>query len=194
MSEYMLFGERVTFSDAMMRYSELRYSAATALDIASKTFKSWYASCSDIETVLRSYTAEAVSLANALSCDCLFDDLPEMEIFDVSKDTYNDACFDVTQIETAYNFVAEAYNLIIEDQDAQIEYRAARKAGRGRVVGGGFGVGGAIKGMATAGAINAVTGAGHSLVNAVGNVGSSISASKAKKELYKNDDTDTGYA
>ena len=68
-------------------------------------------------------------------------------------------------------------------------YREFRKESRGRVVGGGFGLGGALKGMATAGAINAVTGMGHSVVNAVGNVGSSISASNSKRSIYKDDDT-----
>ena len=57
------------------------------------------------------------------------------------------------------------------------------------MVGGGFGLGGALKGTATAGAINAVTGMGHSVVNAVGNVGSAISASNSKRSIYKDDDT-----
>ena len=74
-------------------------------------------------------------------------------------------------------------------KDAEIEYRESRKQNRSRVVGGGFGLGGALKGMATAGAINAVTGMGHSVVNAFGNVGSSLSAASSKYSIYKDEET-----
>lgn len=43
--------------------------------------------------------------------------------------------------------------------------------------------------MATAGAINAVTGMGHSVVNAFGNVGSSLSAASSKYSIYKDEET-----
>lgn len=74
-------------------------------------------------------------------------------------------------------------------QEAEEEYRAERKASRGRVVGGGFGVGGAIKGMATAETMNIISGAGHSLVNAIGNAGSALEAASAKRALYNNSST-----
>lgn len=47
------------------------------------------------------------------------------------------------------------------------QYRDARKDSRFRVVGGGFGIGGAVQGMATAGAINLVTGMAHSVFNGI---------------------------
>lgn len=78
----------------------------------------------------------------------------------------------------------------IDEIDGQLasekRYRELRKASRGRVVGGGFGLGGALKGMATAGVMNATTGMAHSLGNAVGNMGSSMSASLNKGAVYKN--------
>lgn len=63
-------------------------------------------------------------------------------------------------------------------------YRDYRKASRDRFVGGGFGVEGAIKGMAMASAANAATGALHSVVNIFGNIGSSIKQSIAMNDLY----------
>lgn len=81
----------------------------------------------------------------------------------------------------------------IENQSEQIDrqkqqehlYRQQRKASRGRVVGGGFGLGGAVKGMATAGLINATTGMVHSLGNAVGNIGTDIAAGSSKSDVFK---------
>lgn len=71
-------------------------------------------------------------------------------------------------------------------EQSEREYRWTRKENRGKVIGGGFGLKGAIKGMATAGAMNATTGMMHSLGNALGNMGSSISASQNKAAVYKN--------
>lgn len=73
---------------------------------------------------------------------------------------------------------------ITQDQRDAKEYRQLRKAGRGRAVGGGFGLGGAIKGMAQAGAINATTGAIHSVGNIIGNAGSAIAAGVNKSAVY----------
>ena len=75
------------------------------------------------------------------------------------------------------------------DHCLTIEDREERKESRGRVVGGGFGLGGALTGMATAGAMNAVSGAGHSIINAIGNASSEWEAKVAKKKLYESDDT-----
>ena len=73
----------------------------------------------------------------------------------------------------------------IEDikQEAK-ENRRYNKATRSRVVGGGFGVGGALKGMATAGVFNATSGALYSVKNMVGNAGSAVAASARKSAVY----------
>ncbi|MCR5836177.1 MAG: hypothetical protein K6G88_06715, partial [Lachnospiraceae bacterium] len=91
---------------------------------------------------------------------------------------------DSLYIEDAYYEVEEKYTDIVMTQEQKEEYRRLRKESRGRWVGGGFGFDGAIRGATTAGAMNLVTGMGHSLVNAVGNIAGSISASIKKDKLY----------
>ena len=86
-------------------------------------------------------------------------------------------------IDKAYEQLEDEYTDIVMTQEQKEEYRRLRKASRGRMVGGGFGLGGAIKGAATAGAVNMVTGIGHSLFNAVGNIATSISTSSKKSKL-----------
>ena len=88
-------------------------------------------------------------------------------------------------IDKAYEQLEDEYTDIVMTQEQKEEYRRLRKASRGRMVGGGFGLSGAIKGAATAGAVNMVTGIGHSLFNAVGNIATSISTSSKKSKLYK---------
>lgn len=65
--------------------------------------------------------------------------------------------------------------------------RAYRKEMRGRWEGGGFGVGGAIKGAVTAGAMNAAAGGFHSTVNLIGNTFTSIathSSARSKVDTF----------
>lgn len=78
-----------------------------------------------------------------------------------------------------------AYKNIIQQNEDEHEYREQRKENRGRFVGGGFGLGGAISGSLKAGALNMATGLGHSVFNAIGNAMSNYEASKKLKELYE---------
>ncbi len=93
------------------------------------------------------------------------------------------------QIQTAYDELEEKYSKIVLSQEQQEEYRRLRKANRGRWQGGGFGVGGALKGAATAGAMNMVTGIGHGVVNTIGNIGTSIATAGKKRKLYEDEET-----
>lgn len=64
-------------------------------------------------------------------------------------------------------------------------YRVARREQRGRWMGGGLGLGGAIKGAAQAAAINVVTGIAHGTWNLGAKAISSISVSMKKDALFK---------
>lgn len=99
------------------------------------------------------------------------DILIEMGYYDVNKASamsfYGGAVFEPwTRME---DFVRES----LDESDQRIsqseDYRALRKASRGRVIGGGFGLKGAVGGMAMAGTFNALSGLAHSGVNAIGN-------------------------
>ena len=87
-------------------------------------------------------------------------------------------------VETCYDFI-DAYEEILAKQQGEHERRAYRKATRGRVIGGGFGLSGAVKGMATAGALNMGAGLAHGTWNMIGNALTDISASSDKSDLYK---------
>lgn len=189
MSNYTLLGKTITFKDCNERFYDIQYRLWKASEAAGAEFNTWYDSCGDILTVLKGYEKKSTELIIKHSNEKLFADLPILEIYDISEDSYDDECLIFSESSDALDEVANAYNSIVAQQEAEEEYRAERKANRGRVVGGGFGVGGALKGMATAGAMNAVAGAGHSLVNAIGNMGSAMEAASAKCALYNNNST-----
>lgn len=69
------------------------------------------------------------------------------------------------------------------------ERRRIRKDMRGRFTGGGFGLDAAIWASLEAGAVNLVTGAAHSVFNALGNLVTSVRISGKEADIYNNPDT-----
>lgn len=102
-------------------------------------------------------------------------------------------------LELDYNNIClepwiDAINLLEEVNDkletaylSEEERRRVRKESRGRIVGGGFGISGATKGMITAGAINAATGIVHSMFNSIGNAIDRSKLKDKKQEIYNDE-------
>ena len=186
MLEYKLFGKTVVFDDAAERYFDLSQQEHKAEKAVSLEFKSWYEEQRSIEKVISEYENYAFNIVKEMAAKPIMKMIKDYQIYDVSVEEYVERCMDGQYIESAIELVEGRFYKIIDNQEAEREYRAARKANRGRWQGGGFGVGGALKGAMKAGAMNAVTGMGHSLVNAAGNAGAAANAAVAKQNLYQN--------
>lgn len=189
MSEYLFLGTAVEFTESAERIFDYWSACSLSIHLAGNEFSQWYENESGIQFVLQGYKAKASELVVKYSVKVLLEQLTNLEIYDISRESYANSCLYLRGIENAHGEVGRSYQRIVAQQEAEQQYRAIRKQARGRVIGGGFGLGGAIKGMATAGAINAVTGAGHSLFNSIGNAGSSFSAASRKSSLYESDST-----
>lgn len=109
-------------------------------------------------------------------------------IYDFSIDKLlHDRRYD-NAIEPIYNLALDYENTVAaieENVELEKERRALRKASRSQIIGGGFGIGGAVKGMLMAGAVNMTTGLAHSTFNMIGNAADSISASHDKDQALK---------
>lgn len=190
MSEYTLFGQKVVFDDATERFFDFQQAAWDAMSQAENEFRRWYKECGKIDNVInvagRKKTTELVA---RYATDRLYGELRDLGIYDMSKASYEKECVDYTQADNAFVEIEDIYYDILDKQSEAAEYRAERKENRGRYVGGGFGMGGAIGGAMQAGALNMLSGAGHSFVNAVGNLGSSIEASNSLSSLYSSNGT-----
>lgn len=113
-------------------------------------------------------------------------------VFDFSEDKLkHDAEFSVliNPILEATKDLEETLQAIREYQEGEEERRDYRKETRDRVVGGGFGVGGFVKGALTAGTINMTTGLAHIAFNAIGNMYTAIEAKKYRNEAFDKFDT-----
>ena len=185
MSSYKLLGQSIAFSDAEERFCSLQFFSWNAGHQAREEFEKWYAQQGTITAILKQYPDKVEELVKKYALNKLYDTLAKDGIYDVSKNSYIDRCLNIADMASeAYNDAIDCYNDIIDQLEAEIEYRELRKASRSEVIGGGFGLGSSIKGMITAGAINATTGAAHSIANSIGNAGSEDDANRRKQQLY----------
>ena len=189
MSKFTLFDQEVEFSKAADRYYKMLKVYEAALNGASDAFRSFYDNSGNISDVLDDYAEFIYNFTEKTIVEPLYNSLIKIEIYDVSREKFDNLCWDLSGAEEYYDSVAEQYNSIYRGLEEERSYREMRKEGRGRFIGGGFGIGGATKGILSAGALNAITGAGHSIVNSIGNLKSSISASSNEEKLYECEET-----
>lgn len=184
MGEYNLLGQKVQLTDTKERFIQVQIMAWRASDAMKETFDAWYVSQDGIYSVINNFDEMADELIAEHLMNDLYNELAKYEIYDVSKANFLSACIDKDEINDRCYVISELYNGIIDNMEEEKLYREERKANRGQVIGGGFGLGGAIKGMATAAAINAATGMAHSVANSIGNSSSENSAKRTISELY----------
>lgn len=111
----------------------------------------------------------------------------ENGVFDFSPEylhansNYNELIAPVLNINEDIKVVLQ--NLVDFRNNEELR-RQMRKEGRFKLQGGGFGIVGAAKGVATAGAFNMATGVAHSIFNFFGDLSTEGEISSAKKKMY----------
>ena len=184
--DFTLLGEKVHFDETLPLYLALRLDfEQMASEKAEDFFENFYKSYCDMDHFIHNFPSD-FSFMMSKVLGKMQSHLSEIDIFGVTQDIIQPYmqkyCYHTYAV---IQDVQEEYQEIVNKQEEMRSYRQAQKDHRGRVVGGGFGFKGAVKGMATAGAINMTTGALYSIGNAIGNMGSSISTSKAKDKLFR---------
>ena len=184
MPEYALFDRTISFQDSEIRFVQLQQFAWKAQKDVGDRFDVWYLKCLSIETVLSTFEDFARDTIQTVALAPLYEELIKCEIYDISQQRFYSSCLDLDQAQEGLYSVEENHNRILGRQAEEERYRELRKATRSRWQGGGFGLSGALKGAATAGALNMMSGLGHSVVNAVGNTGSAMAAAGSKTALF----------
>lgn len=184
MKKYTLFGKNIVFDDAAEHAYEVQADYEFAKLRIRDLFRKWYKEQSSIQNVLNHFHDFVNSVYAELLVETTFEKIQKYGIYDMTADMYGRRCVSFEGAQDAFDEIEAQYDAITEKQHAEEQYRAARKASRGRWQGGGFGLSGALKGAATAGALNAVSGLGHDLANSAGNLSSALDASNAKSDLY----------
>ncbi len=184
MKKYILFGKTFVFDDAAEHAYEVQTDREFAKMLIRDLFRKWYKEQGSIKNVLNHFRGFVNSVYSEHLVAYTFEKIQKYGIYDMTADMYGRRCVSFEGAQDAFDEIEAQYDAITEKQHAEEQYRAARKASRGRWQGGGFGLSGALKGAATAGALNAVSGLGHDLANSAGNLSSALDASNAKSDLY----------
>lgn len=187
---FHFFGNLIHFPDNEIYYAKIykKYSdkAWEVVKLYEKNYKDFGSLASLIKKgndTAQKYVEETLNM--------MISELKQNKVYDVSLNRvlekhYYDIFYDW---EEAYDSVCEAYEAIMDNKEEAVRQRQKRKESRGRWVGGGFGLGGAIKGAMTAGALNMAGGAVHGVFNTLGNIADSFAASSAASKIYRNEDT-----
>jgi hypothetical protein len=192
MGTYTLYGLKLQYPADVESYAREFRDYRSRKDELLARFDKMYRDYGSMDTMMNKIDNDIEALLAEL-VEYYVNQMVDKGFYDLSGDMfiskYWNQVTDSIRSTDAVDNVREKYEEIIAGKEQAAEYRRMRKANRGRWQGGGFGVGGAIKGAAVAGTFNAIGGVGHSMANAVGNLDSSIAASGEKRKLYTSKNT-----
>lgn len=182
---FTLFGEIIVINSPRENYNRYRLLFEEEAHQAVKRFQGLYQNNSSLEMVVRNAPDQMYQSA-APAIDRCVKTLIDHGILTIDAERFVNMYPDIWEAANAsYLKIQDQYAAIVLSEEEKDAYRIARREGRGRWQGGGFGVKGAIKGAATAGVFNAVAGAGQMAFNGIAKLGSSMAASSKMNKIFK---------
>lgn len=183
--EFMIGKEKLMISDELAAYNELRQEFMPLANKAEEMFKELYLKDNhDFESMLNNFPDHVMMSLNIVIDYCI-SKMIENGIYDIDREMFvSEYCVNYISVVERFEEYLDKFNEINGDLEAAKEYREYRKATRGMFVGGGFGFEGAVKGIATAGAMNMASGLLHSVANAIGNKWDKAAAKYRMEAIY----------
>lgn len=180
-----LFGKNYEFTDEAARYSSLRETYSRLADEAKEKFKKrYFSSFNGLEDLLAKWVSFTDELIDE-SVEVAMQNLVDLEIYELSKSDFVLKFFSkYDRRGSALEWLQDVY---IDSMSGFIdeEARIAAKSTGGGVIGGGFGVEGAVTGIAVSTAANVAIGAIQGLGKTIAAAGNSYAATKKSKEIFK---------
>ena len=187
--EFAMLGKTINVTEIQLRYYKLRSLFSDLAVDSSSVFKQFYL---EQTHSLTDFLEKGMDFAEQLYlsvCEIAVKYLTTYDIYQFEENDFQGYMMKNSSFIKKYEDLAEFNEGLIQDQEEQRRYREARKRARSRMYGGGFGLGNALVGAAKAGAVNMVWGGVHSARNLIGNTGTAISVSEARKKIYNNAQT-----
>ncbi|MEK4713566.1 hypothetical protein [Sporosarcina sp. FSL K6-5500] len=180
---FNIFGQNLAFEDKEFLAFEIKSHFRSLGKKYSQAFYEQYKQWNSAENVVKKGEDTVFSYAEEVAGEAVKIFL-NLDIYSISKTVLLNEHMDLSNFYEASDRFNQALRSISRSTAEAARYRESRKNSRGRLVGGGFGLGGAAKGIATAGAVNMATGILHSSVNVFGNIMSSIDEGDKVNNLY----------
>lgn len=180
----------ISFSEQEILYNKIRVKYHGLARVIAYNYQKKYKEFNGADRFLKEGNAIAMGYIDKL-LDEVVSMAIDLGIYDISKETLiNDyGKYFLSPWLDAYESIEEKYMALDATEEEMNRYRTARRQNRGKFVGGGFGIQGALKGAAKAGALNMATGAAHGLFNIAGSITSSIIKSSKKSNIYNDKKT-----
>lgn len=185
--KFNLFGRTISFHKNIKPYIELRNMyELKAIDIAESFIKNIDSRYYDLDGFIKKSPKDIDSIYLKI-IEGITSDLNSKGIFSINENHILEITSQIVgNWNILFNEIQKKHQELVGYQAEMIKYRTMKKNSRGRVIGGGFGLSGAVKGMATAGAINLTTGVVSSFFNSIGNANTASDVSSRKKAIFRN--------
>jgi hypothetical protein len=190
-ANYSLYGRKIEFNNAQLEYNKWRlFYDDLAVKCADKYLYECYKKYDGLDGFSKNgfeggwnVIGEALTKTIQICANAKRYDIDENSFVD----QYGEYCF--SDWVEVFNEINDKYMEIVLKAEELDKYRTQRRQSRARIVGGGFGLQGAVKGMMTAGAANMAWGAVHGAFNLVGKGISMIGDSIQKSNIYNSEET-----
>lgn len=190
---FQIYGQEIFVNDRYDLYNGIRQRYEKFAEEAAEKFLQEYKGYGDIDRFAeRGYADGAHIIIETIETSVINTLIQEYNVHHIDKDLFISKYYGKYFVWEEYsNKIIDKYMEIKLGQEELDAYRTHRRENRGRVIGGGFGVGGAVEGMMKAGAMNIAAGAAHGAFNLIGKGFSMIGASIEKSNLYDAQETKT---
>lgn len=180
----VIFGQTVQVPPNRVAYNAIRMDFIRMANEAAVQYEKLYKQDGSIQKVINGL-GEQMHDCLAPTLDHCITTLIHHGVIDIDVQTFAERYQSFAEpCAEAFNDVYDRYAEVVMDEEELNEYRKARREGRARWQGGGFGLAGALSGAVTAGALNLVMGAGHMVFNAIGRTFSSIATSFKLSKMH----------
>lgn len=184
---FIICGQELTYTGDLDDYMALHRAFIRLCNEHYYEFEEAYTNAETVEDAIKIATEKGIDVINKIYMG-FAEFYLNIGIYDFSENMlHQDGAFDYV-IEPLYKTIKEMkeqYDNIKEKEYFEKYRRKIRKESRGKFIGGGFGLTGAITGIIGAGIMNMGTGLAHSAYNAVGNAMTSAQAYSEKQNLYE---------
>lgn len=185
MKELEIFDRKILISDNLALYNKLRKKFYASIIEYEDFFKYQLNELNSIEELLRKIP-DIADVCIEKVIEIAIDTLIDYKIYDYDlkrfSDIYEQEFFDYSEY---YIEVENAYLKILGKEQEMQTNRKIQRSGRSKWYGGGFGVKGAIKGAATAGALNIGTGILRGIGDSVVDSNDRNKINKLKRQLFE---------
>lgn len=185
---FSLYGQEIEFSDSYTNYNNWRLPFhSLAVKGADKYMKGYYEGYGNLDKFIENGFNDGWKvIGEALQTSATINGKYYFIKRDEFLEKYGENCFSFW-VDSFFEINDKYMEIVLKSEELDA-YRTQRRLNRGRLIGGGFGISGAIKGIATAGAFNMAAGAAHGAVNLIGKGLSAFGNSFKKSKIYNNEE------